>query len=49
MSDETRAAIKDAVDALPVRTNNSRDNDIRARVRIALLMTVASADYAALN
>lgn len=49
MSDETRAAIKEAVDALPVRDTNSRDNDIRARVRIALLMAVASADYAALN
>ncbi|MEL6687618.1 MAG: DUF1800 family protein, partial [Pseudomonadota bacterium] len=49
MSDQTRTAIKDAVDSLPVRTNNNRDNDIRARVRIALLMTVASADYAALN
>lgn len=49
MSDETRAAIKDAVEALPVRDTNSRDNDIRARVRIALLMTVASAEYAALN
>jgi uncharacterized protein (DUF1800 family) len=49
MNDATRTAIREAVNALPVRDNNNRDRDIRARVRIAILMTVASADFAALN
>ncbi|WP_298918272.1 DUF1800 family protein [uncultured Algimonas sp.] len=48
MNGATRTAIIDAVQALPVRENR-RDADIRSRVRIALLMTVASADFAALN
>ncbi|MEM9600662.1 MAG: DUF1800 family protein, partial [Pseudomonadota bacterium] len=49
MSDTTRTRILEAVNALPVREGNQRDNDIRSRVRIAMLMTVASADYVALN
>lgn len=49
MNATTRAAIIEAVEALPVRDNNSRDTDMRSRVRIAMLMTVASADYVALN
>lgn len=48
MNPTTRGLIIEAVDALPVRTNNV-DRDNRSRVRIAVLMTVASADYVALN
>lgn len=49
MNATTRGLIVEAVEALPVRDNNSRDADMRSRVRIAMLMTVASADYVALN
>lgn len=49
MNATTRGLIVEAVEALPVRDNNSRDTDMRSRVRIAMLMTVASADYVALN
>ncbi|MEM7729842.1 MAG: DUF1800 family protein [Pseudomonadota bacterium] len=48
MNATTRDAIVDAVSALEVREKN-RDTDLRARVRIAVLMAVASADFAALN
>lgn len=49
MNATTRALIVEAVEALPVRDTSSRDTDLRSRVRIAMLMTVASADYVALN
>ncbi|MGJ8560899.1 MAG: DUF1800 domain-containing protein [Litorimonas sp.] len=49
MNATTRGLIVEAIEALPVRDNNSHDIDIRSRVRIAMLMTVASADYVALN
>ncbi|GLQ24616.1 hypothetical protein GCM10007853_24900 [Algimonas ampicilliniresistens] len=49
MNATTRTAIVEAVEALPVRDTNSRDTDIRSRVRIAILMTVGSADFVALN
>lgn len=48
MNAQTRDAIIEAVDALPVRENNA-DRDRQSRVRIAVLMTVASADYAVLD
>lgn len=49
MTATTRSAIAEAIDALPIRTGGSRDTDIRSRVRIAMLMTIGSAEYAALN
>lgn len=49
MNATTRDLIIEAVEALPVRDNSSRDRDMESRVRIAMLMTVASADYVALN
>jgi uncharacterized protein (DUF1800 family) len=48
MTDATRAAIKDAVDALPIRSNNDA-TDRRSRVRIAVMMTVVAPEFMTLN
>lgn len=45
---ETRTAIVEAVNALPIRDNNA-DQDRRSRVNIALMMMVVSAEYMSLN
>lgn len=48
MTEATRAAIKDAVDALPIRSNNDA-TDRRSRVHIAVMMTVVAPEFMTLN
>ena len=48
LTDQTREAILDTVNALPIRENNN-DRDRLSRVRLAVMMTVASPEYMTLN
>lgn len=48
MTDATRAAIKEAIEALPIRSNNDA-TDRLSRVRIAVMMTVVAPEYMTLN
>ena len=51
MSAETRAAILETVEALPLRDNTTENNerDRLSRVFLAMLMTVTSPEYAVLD
>ena len=48
LSDDTRAAMTEVIEALPIREANA-DTDRRSRVRMAVLMALTSPEYMALD